>query len=84
MIALGVLGALIMGSAFPIFSIIFGEVLDVLTLPSGEVLASVHPWAAGFIGIGLATGTANFLKVGSGIATIEAVRQLPLEEIWKL
>ena len=59
-----------MGSAFPIFSIIFGEVLDVLTLPSDEVLASVHPWAAGFIGIGLATGTANFLKVGSGVATI--------------
>ena len=53
-----------MGSAFLVFSIIFGEVLNVLTLPSDQVLAAVHLWAAGFIGIGVATGTANFLIVG--------------------
>lgn len=63
LIALGILGAFIMGSAYPVFSIIFGEILNILILPSNEVLAAIHPWAAGFVGIGLLTGTASFVKV---------------------
>ena len=59
----GVLAAMISGSAFPLFAIMFGGVFDVFLQPSEEVFDLIHPWASGFIALGVGIGAAMFVKV---------------------
>ena len=64
-IILGLIAAAFSGTLFPAFAIFFGEVLEVLALPPGEVLRNVHMWAALFIGVGFISGISNLTKVCS-------------------
>ena len=64
-IGLGILGAAIQGSLFPIFAIFFAEVLRVYTLPSEMVLEEVHQWAGLSLLVGGISGIATFFKVSS-------------------
>lgn len=52
-----------MGSTYPVFSIMFGEALEALIQPSTDVLNAIHPWAAGFVAVGITAGIAQFIKV---------------------
>ena len=63
-ILLGVVAAMITGSAFPIFSVFLGGVFDVLSGPTtSDVLSLIHPWASGCIALGISIGAAMFVKV---------------------
>ena len=62
-ILLGLLGSVITGSIFPLFAVIFGNILDVFTLPPEEIFDEIHFWAAMFIVLGFVSGVAVFLKV---------------------
>ena len=62
-IILGLLGAAVNGSIFPMFSILFGEVLAVFALPADEVIDEIHPWAGLFLVLGFVSATAIFIKV---------------------
>ena len=61
----GVLAAIISGSAFPLFAVMFGGVFEVFLEPSYEVFDLIHPWAAGFIALGAGIGAAMFIKVSN-------------------
>ena len=64
-IVLGVFGSIINGSIFPLFGIIFGEILAVFARPTGgEILNGIGPWAGLFVVLGFVAGVAIFLKVG--------------------
>ena len=62
-IVLGVLGAGVSGSIFPIFALLFGEILAVFSLRSDEILSGIHMWAGLFIVLGAVSGAGIFLKV---------------------
>ena len=62
-ILFGLLGAFVLGTMFPAFAIVFGEVLDVFAQPVDDILDSLHPFAALFIVLGIVSGIAIFLKV---------------------
>ncbi len=62
-IALGLCGAALAGPIWPLFGLIFGEVLDVFARPHDEVLDHVHSWGALLIAVGVACGLGNFIKV---------------------
>lgn len=62
-ILLGVIAAMITGSAFPIFSVLLGGVFNVLSEPASDVVTLIHPWASGFIALGVSIGAAMFIKV---------------------
>ena len=67
-ILLGVIAAMITGSAFPIFSVFLGGVFDVLSEPAdndaaNDVLSRIHPWASGCVALGISIGAAMFVKV---------------------
>ena len=59
----GVLAAMISGSAFPLFAVMFGGVFKVFIEPTYEVFDLIHPWASGFIALGIGIGAAMFIKV---------------------
>ena len=61
----GVLAAMTSGSAFPLFAVMFGGVFDVFLQPSEEVFDLIHPWAGGFIALGVGIGAAMFVKVST-------------------
>lgn len=65
LIAIGVFAAMVKGSAFPIFSIFFGEVLQVFQMASDDVLDGITPWAATFLGFAAGLAIAMFLKVAA-------------------
>ena len=62
-IILGLIAAGISGTVFPSFAIIFGEVLDVLVLPPGQVVDGIHLWGGLFIALATVSGIANLFKV---------------------
>lgn len=63
-ILLGVVAAMITGSAFPIFSVILGGVFGVLSEhEASDVLSLIHPWASGCVALGIIIGAAMFVKV---------------------
>ena len=64
LIVLGVLGAVVNGSIFPLFAIFFGEILEVFGLPAEEVFGEIHLWAGLFILLGVVSGISQFSKVG--------------------
>ena len=63
LLVVGFVGAFIIGSAFPFFSIVFGEVVRVLSLPSDEILSEIHPWGATYLALGIAAAIGIFTKV---------------------
>ena len=63
LLVVGFVGAFIIGSVFPFFSIVFGEFLRVLSLPSDEILSEIHPWGATFLALGIAAAIGIFTKV---------------------
>lgn len=62
-IVFGVLGCTLIGSLFPVFSVVFGEILRVFSLGANEVTSAIHPWAGLYIVLGLVSGIGVFLKV---------------------
>ena len=60
---IGLLGAIVQGTIFPMFAYFFGQVLRVFTLPFNQVLGAVHVWAGTFLILGVASGLATFVKV---------------------
>ncbi len=62
-ILIGIFGAAINGGFFPVWAILFGEVLTVFSLPADEVLDEIHLYAGLYIVLGFVSGTAYFLKV---------------------
>lgn len=64
LIVLGVLGSAINGSIFPLFAIIFGEILAVFSRPTGaEILDGIGVWAGLYVVLGFVSGVAIFFKV---------------------
>jgi hypothetical protein len=62
-ILIGCLAALVAGTVWPALAIVFGEVLNVFSGPSSEVLAGTHPWGATFLALGVAAAIAVLIKV---------------------
>ena len=62
LILIGVIGSAINGSINPLFAVLFREILVVFTNMQ-TVLEEIHPWAGGFLVIGVVSGIAIFAKV---------------------
>jgi hypothetical protein len=62
-IVVGVLGAAVSGSIWPLFALLFGEILEVFARSADEVLGGIHMWAGLFIVLGIVSGAGVFLKV---------------------
>lgn len=62
LILLGVLGSAVNGSINPLFAVLFREILVVFVDPT-TVLERIHPWAGGFLVMGVVSGIAIFAKV---------------------
>ena len=63
-ILVGIAGAVVVGMSFPLFAITFGAFLGVIfDNKDGTIFDEMHATAAGMLAIGVALGTANFLKV---------------------
>ena len=62
LILLGVLGSAVNGSINPLFAVLFREILVVFVDPM-TVLERIHPWAGGFLVMGVVSGIAIFAKV---------------------
>ncbi|ODM94055.1 Multidrug resistance protein 1A [Orchesella cincta] len=61
---IGTISACIQGSVMPIYAIIFGEVLQVLSDPDEEkAQKDANQWALAFLGIGLLAGASMFLQL---------------------
>jgi len=59
----GALGAICNGAVFPVFSIIFGEIINTLLEPDAVARnAAVVDWCLGFLGLAVGTGLANFFQ----------------------
>ena len=70
MILLGVLGSMVDGAVYPVFAIIFGEALEVFSLPASQVVPNIHKWAGLFLVLGVVSGISVFVKVccsGGGV-----------------
>ena len=63
MLAIGVVGAVVVGTSFPLFGIVFGEALAVVFDYADGIFDKMHKAAGGMLAIGVALGTANFFKV---------------------
>ena len=63
LIIIGVLAAIVNGSVFPVYSILFGEVLRVFQMPPDEVLEGITPWASLFLALATGSAIAIFFKV---------------------
>ena len=62
-IIIGLLGAAVNGSIWPLFALLFGEILEVFARPADEILDGIHLWAGLFIILGIVSGVGVFLKV---------------------
>lgn len=65
LILMGVLGSVVDGAVYPVFAIIFGEALEVFSLPANQVVPNINKWAGLFLVLGVVSGTSVFIKVGS-------------------
>ena len=64
LLLLGVLGSVVDGAVYPVFAIIFGEALEVFSLPASQVIPNIHKWAGLFLVLGVVSGISVFIKVG--------------------
>lgn len=60
---LGVMGAIMLGAAFPTFALLFGEILEAFVQPPSLVLSGIHLWAGLFFLLGFLAGLGGFIKV---------------------
>ncbi len=65
LVFIGTLGAIFNGAVFPVFAIIFGEVLEVFARPPNEVLDGTHLWAGMFLVLGTGAALGILLKVSA-------------------
>ena len=63
LIVIGVVAATVNGSVFPVYSILFGEVLRVFQMPKEDVLDEINVWAILFLALAFGSGIAIFFKV---------------------
>ena len=63
LIVIGVVAAAVNGSVFPVYSILFGEVLRVFQMPKEDVLDKINLWAILFLALAFISGIAIFFKV---------------------
>ena len=59
----GILGAMTLGAAFPLFALFLGEILEAYVLPPERVLPSIHLWAGLIFLVGFIAGIGGFIKV---------------------
>ena len=71
-IILGLLGAAVGGSIWPIFSIFFGEILMIFALPADQILGEIPLWACLFIVLGVVSGLGVFAKVSIVLKSLSA------------
>ena len=64
-IILGLLGAAVSGSIWPVFSIFISEIVALFSNPADEILGETHLWASLFIVLGVCSGVGTFAKVSS-------------------
>ena len=57
------------GVIFPMFAIIFGEIVEVFNLPIDQVFDEIHLWGGLFLLLGFVSGTAQFAKVRNTLYT---------------
>ena len=69
-ILLGLIGAALNGLIYPAFAFLFGEVLAVFAMPSGQILSSIGLWAGLFLVLGTVSGIGVFLKVSSSFVCV--------------
>ena len=63
---MGTLAAMINGSVFPIYAILFGEVLRVFQgSRTDQILEDITVWAGVFLGLACGSAVAIFVKVSS-------------------
>eukprot|EP00731_Ephydatia_muelleri_P029636 Em0021g159a len=62
LLLLGVLGSVVDGAVYPVFAIIFGEALEVFSLPASQVVPNIHKWAELFLVLGVVSGISVFIK----------------------
>ncbi len=62
-LVVGIMASLLNGFFFPAFSIMFGEVLEVFSLPPAEVLGEIHIWGGLFLSLGVLLALSVFVKV---------------------
>ena len=63
---LGLSGSAIASLPWPLFAILLGEILTVFgSTANDRILATIHPWAAAMIGMGVAIGFGAFIKVNA-------------------
>ena len=62
-IILGLLGAAVSGSIWPVFSIFISEVVALFSNRADEILGETHLWASLFIVLGVCSGVEIFAKV---------------------
>ena len=66
LIAMGTVAAMINGSVFPIYAILFGEVLRVFQgSRTDQILEDITVWAGVFLGLACGSAVAIFVKVSS-------------------
>ena len=66
-IIIGLLGAIVNGSIWPLFAILFGEVLSVFQAPPELVLDRTHVWGGLFLVLGVISGVGIFFKVSTSV-----------------
>ena len=73
LIIIGVFTAMINGSVFPLYSILFGEVLRVFQQRVDQVLDDITPWALLFLAMAVASGISIFFKVRASMQGVGVV-----------
>ncbi len=63
MILLGVIASALSGAVFPVFGLVFGEILGVFSLPLDEIVPGVSLYAGLFWVLGFVAGFGFFVKV---------------------
>ena len=59
----GLIGAMTLGAAFPMFALFLGQILEAFVLPPERVLPSTHLWAGLIFLLGFIAGIGGFIKV---------------------
>lgn len=62
-IIIGTVAAAIAGVFWPLLGLLYGEVLEAYSRPSGEVLESIYPFTTAMIGISIVVGVALYISV---------------------
>ena len=69
-IAIGVVASMFSGAIFPLFGLVFGEILGVFSLPNNEIVSAISLYAGLFWVLGFIAGLGFFIKVSEVIFSI--------------